>query len=172
MQFFDRILTKEYIQERFVKTISLVLSRNKSLTKASLAESLNVKPAKFSEVLNYRMKPGIDMIALLCEYWDVSPDWILISRGPVFRDNESKQPIWVQENLETEPPYNIVTNKPEENSFGDNATHNSLYVTQLLDKISSQAEEIGRLKARLEQIERSRGVDASDANHSDIADVG
>ena len=41
-----------------------------------------------------------------------------------------------------------------------------------LNRISEQAEEIGRLKARIEELERSRGDDAGHARSSGIADVG
>ena len=40
------------------------------------------------------------------------------------------------------------------------------------DRIAEQAEEIGRLKARIEELERRRGDSASDAQTSSIASVG
>lgn len=42
----------------------------------------------------------------------------------------------------------------------------------LINKIAEQAEEIGRLKARIEELERSRGDNAGHARSSGIADVG
>ena len=42
----------------------------------------------------------------------------------------------------------------------------------LIEKIAEQAEEIGRLKARIEELERRRGDSASDAQTSSIASVG
>lgn len=42
----------------------------------------------------------------------------------------------------------------------------------LIEKIAEQAEEIGRLKARVEELERRRGADASDAPSSTIAHAG
>ena len=44
--------------------------------------------------------------------------------------------------------------------------------TMFLDRIAEQAEEIGRLKARIEELERRRGDSASDAQTSSIASVG
>lgn len=44
--------------------------------------------------------------------------------------------------------------------------------TYFVDKIASQAEEIGRLKARIEELERRRGDNAGHAQSSDIANVG
>lgn len=42
----------------------------------------------------------------------------------------------------------------------------------LIEKIAEQAEEIGRLKARIEELERHRGDNAGRAQSSDIANVG
>jgi transcriptional regulator with XRE-family HTH domain len=175
MQLYKEILTKESIQERFIKAIYAVLRQNNSLNKASLAESLGVKPSKFSEVLNCRMKPGADMIALLCEYWDVSPDWILTSRGAVFRNYEHKPPIWIQEDLETEPPFN-------DSGVGDATVpaaspavpepSSPAIVSDLVSKIAEQAEEIGQLKERIFQLERKKGKGVSDALTSGGASAG
>lgn len=41
-----------------------------------------------------------------------------------------------------------------------------------LDRIAEQAEEIGRLKARIEELERRKGDNAGHAQSSDIAGVG
>ena len=41
-----------------------------------------------------------------------------------------------------------------------------------LDRIAEQAEEIGRLKARIEELERRREDNAGRAQNSDIAGVG
>lgn len=42
----------------------------------------------------------------------------------------------------------------------------------LIEKIAEQAEEIGRLKARIEELERRRGDNVGHAQSSDIANVG
>ena len=39
-------------------------------------------------------------------------------------------------------------------------------------RFSEQAEEIGRLKAKIEELERNRGVDVGDAKNSGIANAG
>ena len=44
--------------------------------------------------------------------------------------------------------------------------------SMFLDRIAEQAEEIGRRKARIEELERRRGDSASDAQTSSIASVG
>lgn len=170
MEIFQKILTKDEIQSRFIRAVYALLKEEKSLTKTSLAESLNVKPAKFSEILNDRMKAGVDMIAILCDFWNVSPDWILMSRGPIFRDESEKQPIWVQENLETTPPYS-KSDKTVTKETGTKDEQTPI-ITQLLDTIKDQAEEIGRLKAHIDDLQRRRGDNAGHAQSSAAALTG
>ena len=95
MQLFQKILTKDEINYRFIEAANAVIGREK-ISKTALAESLNVKPAKFSEILNSRMKAGVDMIAILCDYYGVSPDYILMSRGGIFQKSK-KSPIIINE---------------------------------------------------------------------------
>ena len=95
MQIFQKILTKDEINYRFIEAVNAVIARE-SISKTALADSLNVKPAKFSEILNGRMKAGSDMIAILCDYYGVSSDYILMSRGGIFRGNKM-EPIIINE---------------------------------------------------------------------------
>ncbi len=97
MQIFQKILTKDEINYRFIEAVNAVIARE-SISKTALAESLNVKPAKFSEILNSRMKAGADMIAVLCDYYGVSPDYILMSRGGMFR-GKKMDPIIINEGV-------------------------------------------------------------------------
>lgn len=103
MDLYERILTKEEINKRFIIAVTAIMTNKLISSKTGLAESLGVKPAKFSEILNGRMNVGIDMIAKMCDFYGVSPDWILLSRGNnVFR-RVIKQAIWVDdENLNME----------------------------------------------------------------------
>ena len=44
--------------------------------------------------------------------------------------------------------------------------------SQFINKIAEQAEEIGKLKERINQLQREKGKNASDAQTSDIANAG
>ena len=68
MELFERILTKGEINNRFILAVNAVIGKHLIPSKTALAESLNVKPAKFSEILNGRMKAGVDMIAVTVSY--------------------------------------------------------------------------------------------------------
>lgn len=172
MEIFQRILTKDEIHTRFIWAVNAVLHNNLVSNKSSLAESLGVKPAKFSEILNGRMKVGVDMIAIMCDYYNISPDWILMSRGNnVFRRTALPK-IWVDDcDLNTE------YSKLEEAVTSDKDVTGAVqpFIDMIHDKdniIREQAEEIGRLKARIEELERAKGDNAGYAPSSDIADAG
>ena len=60
-------MTKKNINDRVVQAISIILKNKQSLSKTALADSLGVKPAKFSEILNGRMMAGTDMMSILTD---------------------------------------------------------------------------------------------------------
>ena len=86
MEIFQKILTKDEINRRFVEAVYAVIT-HEPISKSALAESMNVKPAKFSEILNKRMKAGMDIIQKLCDEYNVSADWIITGRGDMFLNN-------------------------------------------------------------------------------------
>lgn len=67
--------------------------------------------------------------------------------------------------------YWLLTGTHSENT---NQTHieETTDESQLIDKLLQQAEEIGRLKERIAQLEREKGKDVSDAQISGVANVG
>ena len=168
MEIFERILTKDEINTRFIWAVNAVLRNRLMPSKASLAESLGVKPAKFSEILNGRMKVGIDMIAIMCNFYHVSPDWLLMSRGnQVFR-NTPLPKIWVDDDdLDSNYPDEAITIKKasEQNS---NAVEPLITLIQNKDNvIREQAEEIGRLKALIADLEQR--IRAAEDTHTEKA---
>lgn len=73
------------VNERIIEAINYVLTSNRCLNKASLAESFGIKPAKFSEILNKRMAAGMDIIQKLCADYDISPNWIITGQGEMLK---------------------------------------------------------------------------------------
>ena len=69
MEVYKQILTKNEINVRFIMAINAILDKKMVNSKVDLAESLNVKPSKFSEILNGRMNVGFDMIATICNLY-------------------------------------------------------------------------------------------------------
>ena len=85
-------MKKEQINSRTIGAISALLEQDSALTKTALASSLNVKPAKFSEILNGRMMAGADMMALLCSEYNISASYLLTGEGTMF-NNGNKLPV-------------------------------------------------------------------------------
>ena len=175
MDLTQKILTKEEINSRFLDAVQALLTNGIVSSKATLAEAFGVKPAKFSEILNGRMKAGADMLAIICDYYLVSPDWLLMSRGDnIFRNSETLPPVIIYEGGGCTPAYLKAT---QANDTGTNIQQiiTEPFITLIGEKdkvIMQQAEEIGKLKERIAQLEREKGKDASTAPTSDIASAG
>ena len=172
MDLFERILSKEEINHRFRVAVQAILANNLISSKTGLAESLGVKPAKFSEILNGRMNVGIDMVAIMCDFYHVSPDWLLMSRGNnVFREDTTLPKIWVDDG--------DLNNKYPKDKTQDYTKSTDTQVAPFLDlirekdvTITQQAQEIGRLQERIAQLEREKQKNASGAASGSIANVG
>lgn len=174
MELFQKILSKDEINKRFITAIHAILANGLISSKTGLAESLGVKPAKFSEILNNRMKAGVDMIAVMCDFYKVSPDWLLMSRGnSVFRQDTNLPKIWIDdEDLNNQFPKDAVSQAIADSP---NDLHFEAFLSLIREKdsvIKEQAEEIGQLKERVAQLEKEKIRIASDAHSSDIAHVG
>ena len=161
MNLFERILSKDEITARFVWAVNAVITSGQCSNKASLAESLGVKPAKFSEILNGRMKVGLDMIARMCDFYKVDPDWLLMGRGNnVFRTTPMAK-YWVDDgDLNTD--YNNITSTEESESGAKTVEDNEAIIKPFISMIANKdmeignlREEIGRLKARNEELEKT-----------------
>ena len=156
-------MDKTEINKRFIAAIESLL-KDKGLTKTKVAQSLGIKPAKFSEILNNRMNAGVDAIADLCEQYSYSASWILNGQGPMLQPGVLKG---------RSKPAIAIDPLPEFPLTSEGVCQ--MFMEILRDKdyrFASQAEEIGRLKARIEELERCRGDDAGHAQSSDIANVG
>lgn len=180
MEVFQKILTKEEINTRFVMAVNAVLKNKLVSNKSSLAESLNVKPAKFSEILNGRMKAGIDMVAYICEYFNISPDWILLSRGEYFRTAPAPS-IFVSEGPGSddykraiESHFDSLKSETEVcNTQGDSNVEALLTIIKDKDaSLRELAEEVGRLKEQIRQLTIEKEKHVSAAHTSGTANVG
>ena len=104
--------------------------------------------------------PKQDVLEKIVINLDVNPDWLLTGNGPMLKDRINRQTQILQDNGDL----NTFNQRPEE-------TQKSELIKQLMDRISQQAEEIGRLKERIENTKDSKLKSASDAEE-DIAHVG
>lgn len=161
MNLFERILSKDEITARFSRAVTAIISTGQCPNKATLADSLGVKPAKFSEILNGRMKVGLDMVARMCDLYSVSPDWLLMGRSNHLFRTTSLPKYWVDDcDLDAKLPdcttveTNPIVSEPLSESL-------SAFLSLIKDKdreIGNLREDIGKLKARIEELERERPV--------------
>lgn len=77
-------MAKEDINNRTLKAIIWLINSGKVPSRTALASELNIKPSKFSEILNERMKAGTDIMSILCEKYEISSRWLLTGRGSMF----------------------------------------------------------------------------------------
>ena len=120
-------MDKKDINERFLIVVNKLLLDEK-LNKAKIADKLNISRSKFSEILNKRMNAGIDSIALLCEHYNISSQWILLGTGDMFLTDDA-------------PPCDKLDGKD---------------LKYLIDKIITQAEEIGKLRHQLATLQKDQ----------------
>lgn len=137
-----------------IKDKILAFLGEKGIKRADFFEATGIQSSNFKGK-NMSSQPGGDMLVkILSVYPDLSADWLLRDKGEML-------------NPEFQP------DKDKEPSPNDKETQK--YTPQqefLINKIAEQAEEIGRLKARIEELERRRGDSAGHAQSSDIANVG
>ena len=164
-------MDKTQINSRTIEVINALLNKIPELTKTAFAETLKVKPAKFSEILNNRMNAGTDLMALLCSKYSVSPEYILMGEGDMFKNKQSSRPI--SEHYDV----NLDNKNSDNETIKQESPINILLsiIREKDNKLQEQAEEIGRLRERVEQLECTKETKerpVSDVQSSGLADVG
>lgn len=105
-----------------------------------------------------------DNLARFLDYApDVNLEWLLKGEGDMLKTKRTPDV--------TPPKTERISNIKGTN----NTSHHqdiSAYISQLLDTIRSQAEEAGRLKARIDELERHGGENAGDVRSSGSANAG
>ena len=147
------------LKEKILSFLSQVGIRKSDFFEATGIQSSNFKGA------NIKSAPGGDMLVrILTTYPDLSAEWLMRGEGSMLR---SRQNIIPSDLIETDPqsgnnyippttPINITSKDKNKN---ENLPPSAL--TELVGTIRNQAEEIGRLKARIEELERNARVHAS-----------
>lgn len=177
MELHEQIISKTEINTRAVKALLAIIANGLVASKTDLAECLGAKPSKFSEILNYRMRVGVDMIAKICDWYHVDPDWLLMGRGnKIFRNMDHAKPYFIEDDNNLDRQYHLTK---EEDKTTDNTNSNPIspndkgsMVDMFYQKTLEQAETIGQLKARIKELELRLEKDATNANTGGIANVG
>ncbi len=140
-------MEKSDINGRFITAINHLIE-SRRLSKTSIAQSLGIKSAKFSEILNGRMNVGTDTLALLCENYSINASWLLLGEGAMLLPGELKG---------CNKPSFAIPRLPEFPMTSEGVCE--MFLTILRDRdarFQEQAEEIGRLKERIAQLEREK----------------
>lgn len=184
MELHEQIISKDEINSRAVEALLAIIANGLVATKSDLAECLGAKPAKFSEILNYRMKVGIDMVAKICDWYGIDPYWVLMGRGNhIFRDPDYEpEPYYIEDDNDLDRKFHTsreditgkrlvkitVNETPKDEPETEITGLAALFYNKTLD----QAEEIGQLKARIKELEQRLEKTAGAANIGDTANVG
>ena len=146
------------INERFGKIIRILYGGNKR----AFATDIGIAPTVVENIVGKRQgKPSFDVVEKVCALANVNTEWLITGRGEPFDfSNDEGQ---TSDTSSSAPP---IEQK------GD-MVDKLLAIIQDKDRIiREQAEEIGQLRERISAMERKRGVDASDAQNSGIANAG
>ena len=117
-------MNKKTVNDRVIIAINTVLKLRPDLPTTMLSDLLGVSITSFSHLMSSRMNASVDIMNSLCLMFNISADWLLTGRG------------------------NIISNS----GSGPSLSHMDMLM-QLIDTVKQQAEEIGQLKARINQLE-------------------
>lgn len=123
-------MDKALINKRVLEAINYIITHFK-ITKTALADVFDVKPAKFSEILKERMNAGVEIMAILCNTYNISAEWLLTGEGSMLKIDSPPEPS--ENNTET----------PTEGSI------DTPLVAQLRAIIQEQARQIAHLEIEL-----------------------
>ena len=117
-------MDKKTVNDRVIIAINTVLKLRPDLTKMTLCDMLGIRRTTFSHIMGLRVNASVDVMTSLCTLFNVSADWLLTGRGSII-------------------------SKPG----SDPSLSHMEMVALLVETIKQQAEEIGQLKARINQLE-------------------
>lgn len=144
----------------------------KGITIAAFERSIGMANASFGKCLKNKRAIGTDKLEkILTIYTDISSDWLLLGIGEMIKTNCTYINNTISDKTNTKNTLN-----PKDRIFPDiNQNNDEIFLTLIQDKdriIREQAEEIGRLRERIAQIEREKGEPVSDAVTSGVANAG
>jgi transcriptional regulator with XRE-family HTH domain len=70
-----------------LKSRVLEFLRSENITSAQFAQEIGVQPSGISHIISGRNKPSLDFVVkMLARYPALSTDWLLLGKGPMFRN--------------------------------------------------------------------------------------
>lgn len=135
------------------------------IRKVDFFEKTGIQSSNFKGI-NVKSAPGGDMLVkILTIYPELSAEWLMRGEGGMLRNSEN---LFTKDLTESDPtkgqnyipqttPIEALTTQ-ESKKIDNNLPPSAL--SELVTTIREQAEEIGRLKARIEELGRERPVPA------------
>ena len=136
-----------------IKEKILTFLDSKGIKKAEFFESIGIAPSNFKGAAKQTELGGDKIVRILTAFPDLSADWLLRDEGDMLRKTTTPQ--------HTD---SIVTH---DISAPPQATEP--LIDKFLNTIQVQSEEIGRLKARIEELERVPRVHPSPITEAEVA---
>ena len=115
----------------------------KGVKKTEVFESIGSAPSNFKGAAKQTELGGNKIVRILTAFSDLSAEWLLRDEGDMLRTPSESSHSKCQNIVPTEP---LTAQSIEP------------LVDKFLNTIQNQSEEIGRLKARIEELERERPV--------------
>lgn len=172
------------INERFELIIQSLFNGNKR----AFAKAVGISPTVVENIVGARKgKPSYDVLEKVCANANISAEWLLFGSGEdliskvfnVRRDLILSATPGDDPDNEEKAITTVFTKSKEHTAHQPNQDMSPLILDRLLNTIAEkdaiireQAEELGRLREQIEQFNKGRGHSASDANTSEIANVG
>ncbi len=132
----------------------------KGVKKVDFFEESGIQSSNFKGKNKYSQPGGDMLVKILTLYPDLSAEWLMRGEGSMFRDNTSIDNVTAYEKT-SEKPDVIIDDSSD-----------SPIVDKFLTIIREQSEEIGRLKARITQLESQQGGNAYGVHSSGTANAG
>lgn len=102
------------------------------LTATKLAEILEIQPSGISHILRNRNKPSYDFVVkLLRRFPRISPDWLLLDSGQMYRDDNPAASAAVDEKVSSEASTGTLFDNPTDMANRANNADISAASTQL-----------------------------------------
>ena len=86
-------MEKESINRRFVEAINYLLDNKLVDSKGGFAVRMKISGTKLSEILNFRMKAGTELLARMCQEFKISSIWLLTGEGTMLRKQEKLESV-------------------------------------------------------------------------------
>lgn len=147
-------MDKIAINKRFREVVDYIISSKITTKKTDLAENLGIKYGILAEILAGRMNASVEVIASLCDFYNISTEYLLFGRGEMLcthniqhTSKRSTQSAESQGKDDTQTP-TARSSALETSSINDNIT---CLISILDDTLKEKDKQIDRLLSIIEK---------------------